>query len=69
MTVNSGADAILRKAIDDKKAVMVRFPPDLWAKAIKKKNRMADEAADKGNFENISIHSVVIEALRAFVAE
>jgi hypothetical protein len=48
---------------------MVRFPPDLWVKAIKKKNRMADEAADHGNFENISIHTVVIEALRAFVTD
>jgi hypothetical protein len=69
LTVNSRAGEVLRKVIDDKKSVMVRFPPDLWVKAIKKKNRMADEAADHGNFENISIHTVVIEALRAFVTD
>ena len=65
--VNSAATAILQQAIDNKKAVNVRFPPDLWLKAQKKLSRMIDEAADRGDTSTISIHSVVIEALRAFV--
>lgn len=69
MEVNSKADAILRKAINEKgKDVMVRFPPDLYVKALKKQARMIDEAADEGQ-TGISIHSVVIEAVRAFVGE
>jgi hypothetical protein len=69
MIVNSKVDAILRKAIDNKKAVVVRFPPDLWLKAQKKQSRMIDEAADRGDTSTISIHSVVLEAVSAFVEE
>jgi hypothetical protein len=67
MTVNSTASSILRNAINQKgKDVMVRFPADLYVKALKKQARMIEEAADQGQ-TGISIHSVVIEALRAFV--
>jgi hypothetical protein len=69
MKINSRADAILRRAVEDKKSVMVRFPADLWIKAQKKQSRMIDEAAKRGDTSSISIHSVVIEAVRAFVAE
>jgi hypothetical protein len=69
MTVNIGAEAILRSKVVDTqgKNVMVRFPPELYVKALKKQSRMIDEAADKGNNSKISIHSIVIDALRAFV--
>jgi hypothetical protein len=42
MTVNSGAEAILRGRVVDTqgKNVMVRFPPDLYVKALKKQSRM-----------------------------
>lgn len=72
MSVNTTADAIMRNAIDNKekpttKAVVVRIDLDLWAKAQKKLARMIDEAAESGNTATISIHSVVIDALKAFV--
>jgi hypothetical protein len=74
MAVNTTADSILRNAIGSKnkptsKAVVVRFNLDLWAKAQKKLSRMIDEAADSGNTATISIHSVVIEALKDFVEQ
>jgi hypothetical protein len=71
MTVNSGAEAILRGRVVDTqgKNVMVRFPPDLYVKALKKQSRMIDEAADKGETWNISIHSVVLDAVRVFVTD
>jgi hypothetical protein len=76
MNLSTTTTEILRNAAaktapkgDPRKAVMVRFEPELWAKAIKKKNRMSDEAADNGIFENIPIHTVVIKALEAFCSE
>jgi hypothetical protein len=72
MALSTNADRILRNAMEKKgvpkdKAVMVRFDLDLYAKAQKKLSRMIDEAADRGNTATISIHAVVIEALKAFV--
>lgn len=55
------------KKADNSKAVLVRFDIDLYAKAQKKLSRMIDEAADRRDTGSISIHNVVIEALRTYV--
>jgi hypothetical protein len=71
MTINKTADSILRKATDNKgcKAVLIRIPNDLYAETMTKQARMITEAAENGDTSNISINSVVLEALRAFNVE
>jgi hypothetical protein len=51
------------------KAVLIKIPPDLFAKTMKKQSRMICEAADNGQTSNISINSVVCEALKVFCIE
>jgi hypothetical protein len=68
--VNSKAAAILQKAVESKgKDVNVRFPLDLYLQALKRKGRLTEEAAERGEIANISVHSIVIDAVRAYLAE
>jgi hypothetical protein len=67
--INNLANSLLRRKATDKgcKAVLIRIPNDLYAKTMQKQARMISEAAEKGNTSNISINSVVLEALKDFM--
>jgi hypothetical protein len=69
VTVNSKAAAILQKAVENNgKDVNVRFPLDLYLKTLKRQGRMIEEAAENGSIANISVHSIIIDAVRSYLA-
>lgn len=51
------------------KGVLINIPNSLYVETMAKQGRLLSEAAAKGETSRISITTVVLDALRAFVAE
>jgi hypothetical protein len=73
MTVNNGAATILKskstKGDKSIKSVLINIPNALYAETKHKQARMISEAAENGDTSLVSIHTVVLAALRSFVEE
>ena len=51
------------------KRLLIKVPNKLYIQTIKKQSQMRIEAANKGDTSNISIHSVVLNAMREFMKD
>jgi hypothetical protein len=71
VALNEAATAILAaKAKENRfKTVVARIPSELYTIAMQKQSRMISEAAAQGDTSNISITTVVVEALKAYCGE